>query len=126
MHIEVKWYDDEKRIIMMIFKTGWSVDEFYVAYQTINAMLREVKYTFDGFIIDNSEQVYPPPSTLSAFRQALTAGFHPMVFIRPNPATRMLVDTVVKVYRVKRPIYYADGMTDALAFIEENKLTSAS
>ena len=68
MAIVVKWNDEEKNSIRLIYEGRWDWTEYYTAHDTSHAMIDEVEHTVD-LVYDLDNTSYIPNDALGHFKR---------------------------------------------------------
>jgi len=113
MTITVDWDTDDPTIVLYEFSQHWTLEEFYLAMEATARLLAKSTQPLSGFIIRDTSTIQPPPSSMSAFRKALTTGKPPMVFVSANKLAQVMIKSIVQTYPNVRPVYFADSLEDA-------------
>jgi hypothetical protein len=120
MAIQVTWENDKKEVLLNIYESTWTMDDFYLAVQQTNAHLASVNHKVN-LIFDLAQSPNFPKGFMSALRslsQKPHANSGIMVIVGINAFGHVFYDMFTKVYTgqaVRQPTYMAANYEEAHA-----------
>lgn len=69
MGIHTRWLDEDRQIILTMFETPWTLDDFYRMVNEMESLVMRIDGTFH-MVLDFTQSKSLPPSFLTALRSA--------------------------------------------------------
>ncbi|MFN8374862.1 MAG: hypothetical protein U0694_18525 [Anaerolineae bacterium] len=100
MPVNVKWYDEQQRVIWYAYEGRWTWDEFYQTFEQGNQMIESVEHNVDT-IIDLRRSSLLPSNVMSR-GNFMGSKLHPRhgktVVVGANSFVQLLYDMFRKLY----------------------------
>ena len=124
MAIRVIWDNSEQTILRYIFDPHWEWEDFAVAREEGYGLIDRVTHPI-GVILDTPSDMWVPTKVLLRGRSAMQnthVNTVILVFIVPNPAARLVYDTLIKIAVKKEgcQICIADSLDEARRLVVEH------
>lgn len=100
MPVTVKWENDEKRVLRIVYLGRWTVEDAYAIRDQIRALIAEVGHEVDS-IHDMRQGGFLPPSILTHTREIMSVPVTQMrlvVLVGSNSFVQTMYNVFSKVY----------------------------
>ncbi len=124
MPINIRWFDDTKRVILWEIEGKWTLDEMHEVYTTGNAMCLEVPENTVNALIDITGSKMIPSNIFSALSTRARTGapnYDMAVLVSSNALVKVFATTLNKLPGLSEHFAVVTTREAALAFIEKRR-----
>jgi hypothetical protein len=119
MTINVGWHERDETVIRIDFIGNWSLEEYYDMLQRADKLVRDSGKRIKCLFIDLSLTGVVPRNVMAGYKKVILSGKIPVIFLKIDASSRMMVDSLRKTYAGTRPIYFVETPAEADAMLDQ-------
>ena len=116
MPIEILW-DNPQQTIIHAKGISWTTEEFHIEFDAITKMIRHSDTHIEGIIVENCDGEYSKRDYMSAFKRVVRIGEITTVFVNLNPMQKLMLQSVLKIYKSEKSVFIVDTVDEAREII---------
>lgn len=119
MTINVGWYEHDASVIRINYIGNWTLEEYYGIFPVVDKMIRESGKRITCLMSDSSWTGVPPKNVMAGFKKSVLSGKIPIIFVKIDPPSRMMIVSLRKAYGATRPVYFVNTLEEANVLIDK-------